>query len=89
VSSFNRQARPVGAFVVIANDERELLLRFLRRQRAEVIATADGLTDQQARWTPDQRLLPIIGINEHLTHGEWRWINGATSVNRSQHEVRN
>jgi Protein of unknown function (DUF664) len=58
------------------NDERELLLRFLRRQRAEVVATADGLTDQQARWTPDQRLLPIIGIINHLTLVEWRWING-------------
>ena len=58
-------------------DERELLLRYLRRQRAEVIATADGLTDEQARWTPEGgALLPIIGIINHLTHVEWRWING-------------
>ena len=59
----------------IAN-ERELLVRYLQRQRAEVIATADGLTDAQARWTPDGKLLPIIGIVNHLTHVEWRWING-------------
>ncbi|HEY3141823.1 MAG TPA: DUF664 domain-containing protein [Acidimicrobiales bacterium] len=57
-------------------DERELLLRYLQRQRAEVIATADGLTDEQARWTPEGALLPIIGIINHLTHVEWRWMNG-------------
>src|SRR5262245_58500390 len=33
-------------------DERELLLRYLHRQREEVVATATGLTDEQARWTP-------------------------------------
>lgn len=57
-------------------DERELLLRFLRRQRAEVIATANGLTDEQARWQPGGVLLPIAGIVNHLTHVEWRWIDG-------------
>jgi len=59
-----------------SRDERELLLRFLRRQRGEVVATSDGLTEEQARWTPDRALLPIIGILNHLTHVEWRWING-------------
>jgi len=59
-----------------SRDERELLLSFLRRQRAEVIATSTGLTEEQARWTPDGRLLPIIGILNHLTRSEWRWING-------------
>jgi hypothetical protein len=54
----------------------ELLLRFLHRQRLEVVATAEGLTDDQARWTPDGRLLPIVGIINHLTHVEWRWIEG-------------
>ena len=57
-------------------DERELLLRFLQRQRAEVLQTADGLTDEQARWTPDGALLPVIGVINHLTHVEWRWVNG-------------
>ena len=61
---------------VPTNDERELLLRFLRRQRAEVIASADGLTEEQARWTPDGALLPIVGILNHLTHVESRWIDG-------------
>ena len=57
-------------------DERELLLRFLARQRSHVVATAEGLTEEEARWTPDGRLLPIIGILNHLTHVEWRWIEG-------------
>lgn len=26
--------------------------------------------------TPDDRLLPIIGIINHLAHVEWRWIDG-------------
>jgi hypothetical protein len=57
-------------------DERELLLRFLHRQREEVIAAAAGLSDEQARWTPAGRLLPILGIVNHLSHVEWRWIDG-------------
>jgi hypothetical protein len=57
-------------------DERELLLGFAAWQRAQVVATAAGLTDVQLRWTPDARLLPIIGVVNHLTHMEWRWIEG-------------
>ncbi len=62
--------------VVPTSDERELLLRFLQRQREEVVATAAGLSDEQAQWTPDGRLLPIVGIVNHLTHVEWRWTEG-------------
>jgi Protein of unknown function (DUF664) len=58
------------------SDERELLLRFLQRQREEVVATSAGLTDEQARWTPEGRLLPILGLINHVTHVEWRWIEG-------------
>jgi hypothetical protein len=57
-------------------DERELLLHYLHRQREEVVACTVGLTDAQARWTPDGHLLPIIGIVNHLAHVEWRWIEG-------------
>jgi hypothetical protein len=57
-------------------DERELLLGFLQRQRAEVVATAAGLTDEQARWAPPGKLLPILGVINHVTHVEWRWIEG-------------
>ena len=62
--------------IVPTSDERELLLRFLQRQREEVVATVEGLSDKQARWSPDGRLLPIVGIINHLTHAEWRWIEG-------------
>jgi hypothetical protein len=59
-----------------STDEREVLLNYLHRQREEVVAAADGLTEQQARWTPHGHLLPIIGIINHLAHVEWRWIDG-------------
>ena len=62
-----------------SEDERELLLRFLQRQRAEVIATADDLSEEQAWWTPPQGLLPIAGIIKHLAHMEWRWVFGRYS----------
>jgi hypothetical protein len=62
--------------VVPTSDERELLLRFLHHQREEVVAVADGLSNEQARWRPDGRLLSIVGIINHLAHVEWRWIEG-------------
>jgi Protein of unknown function (DUF664) len=62
--------------IVPTADERELLLRYLQRQRELVVATAAGLTDEQAAWTPPDRLLPIAGVINHLTHVEWRWIDG-------------
>jgi hypothetical protein len=57
-------------------DERELLLGFIRWQREQVVATADGLTEAELRWTPERRLLPIIGVVNHLARMEWRWIEG-------------
>jgi hypothetical protein len=62
--------------IIPTDDEGELVLRYLHRQRELVVVTAEGLTDDQARWTPDERRLPIIGIINHLTHVEWRWIQG-------------
>jgi hypothetical protein len=59
-----------------SSDERELLLGFVRWQRDQVIATARDLSEQQLRWTPEDRLLPIIGVINHLSHMEWRWIEG-------------
>ena len=55
-------------------DEREILLGFIRWQREQVVTTAKGLSEEQLRWTPDGRLLSIIGIINHLSHMEWRWI---------------
>jgi hypothetical protein len=72
------------------SDERELLLSFLQLQRELVVWSTRDLTDAQARWQPDGRLIPIIGIVNHLTHVEWRWIDGSYArkerVWRSQDE---
>jgi hypothetical protein len=57
-------------------NETELLLGFVRWQREQVVAAAAGLTEEQLRWTPDDRLLPIIGVVNHLAHMEWRWVEG-------------
>ena len=59
-----------------SSDESEILLGFIRWQREQVVSAANGLNEQQLRWTPDGRLLPIIGVINHLTHTEWRWVEG-------------
>jgi len=57
-------------------DERELLLTWLAWLRAAVLGKIDGLDDIEARWTPDGRLISLLGIVNHLTRVEWRWIDG-------------
>jgi hypothetical protein len=37
----------------------------------------DGLSEEQARWRPDGALIPLLGIVNHLTNVEWRWIDGS------------
>ena len=60
------------------SDERELLLRYLQLQRELVVSATAGLTEEQARWRPDgDRLIPLIGIVNHLVHVEARWIDGS------------
>jgi hypothetical protein len=59
-----------------STNEREILLGYIRWQREQVVATAEGLSEEQLRWTPQDRLLPIIGIVNHLSHMEWRWVEG-------------
>jgi uncharacterized protein DUF664 len=58
-------------------DEVELYLRWLAFLRGAVLRKALGVGEEQARWRPDGRLLPLIGIVHHLTNVEWRWIDGA------------
>jgi hypothetical protein len=60
-----------------SSDERELILQWLRYLRGAVLRKASGLTDEQARWRPEDRLISIVGIINHLTRLEWRWIDGA------------
>lgn len=58
-------------------DERELFLDWLGYLRSAVVRKAEGLTDEQSRWRPDGALISLLGIVNHLTHVEWRWIDGA------------
>jgi uncharacterized damage-inducible protein DinB len=60
-----------------SSDERELFLRWLRFLRGAVIRKVEDLSDVQARWRPDGALISLLGIINHLTHVEWRWIDGA------------
>jgi uncharacterized damage-inducible protein DinB len=71
------------------DDERELLLAWLRYLRGAVMRNVEGLTDEQARWTPDGKLISPLGVMNHLTQVEWRWIDGGMrgeSVSRSETE---
>jgi len=72
-------------------DERELYLRWLAYLRGAVLRKVDGLSEADARWTPDGRLIPLLGVVNHLTHVEWRWIDGGMlgrDVSRSEAEFR-
>ena len=78
-------------FPLACGDERELLLRWLRYLRSAVLRNVAGLTDEQSRWTPDGALIPLIGVVNHLTGVEWRWIDGGMlgqEVSRSEEEFR-
>ena len=69
--------------------ERELLLNWLRYLRGAVLRKLEGVTDEQARWQPDGKLIPLLGIVNHLTHVEWRWIDGGfggETTSRSEEE---
>jgi len=71
------------------DDERELLLSFLAHQREKVVATTAGLSDEQAHWRPDGKLISLAGIVNHLTQVEWRWIDGSllgAAVSRTEEE---
>jgi uncharacterized damage-inducible protein DinB len=69
--------RPAVTFPTGTSDELELHLRWLAFLRGAVLRKASGLTDEQARWQPDGRLIPLVGIVNHLTGVETRWIDGA------------
>jgi uncharacterized damage-inducible protein DinB len=57
-------------------DERELYLDWLRFLRGAVLRNLEGVSDEDAHWTPGGALIPLLGIVNHLTHVEWRWIDG-------------
>ena len=55
----------------------ELFLDWLDYLRRAVIRKLDGVTDEQAHVRPNDALISLVGIVNHLTHVEWRWIDGA------------
>jgi len=70
-------------------DERELLLSWLAYLRGAVLRNIEGLSDEDARWTPDGRLTSLVGIVNHLSRLEWRYIDGdmlGSAVSRSDVE---
>lgn len=72
-----------------SNDEKVLLLQWLDYLRGAVLRKAEGLDDLQARWTPDGKLISLLGIVHHLTNVEWRWIDGGfagAEVSRNERE---
>ncbi|MGI8810613.1 MAG: DUF664 domain-containing protein [Acidimicrobiales bacterium] len=71
--------------------ERDLLLTWLRYLRGAVLRNLEGLDEVQARWTPDGRLIALLGIVNHLTNVECRWIDGGfagATVTREESEFR-
>jgi uncharacterized damage-inducible protein DinB len=73
----------------VAGDEREMLLAWLAYLRGAVLRKLDGLNEDQVRWRPDGKLISLLGIVNHLTRVEWRWIDGGfrgASVSRSEEE---
>lgn len=70
-------------------DEKQLLVGWLQFLRGAVMRKAGGVSDEQARWHPDGKLIPLLGIVNHLTHVEWRWIEGGfrgQDVSRDEEE---
>jgi uncharacterized damage-inducible protein DinB len=57
-------------------DERELLLAWLSYLRTSLLGKLEDLTEEQARWRPDGALICLLGVVNHLTQVEWRWIDG-------------
>ena len=78
-----------GVFPGDNADETELFLGWLDFLRGAVVRKIDGVTDKDARCRPEGRLLPLLGVVNHLTHVEWRWIDGGflgVEVSRSEEE---
>jgi uncharacterized damage-inducible protein DinB len=72
-------------------DDAELFVQFLSYVRGAVLRDVAGISDEQAHWTPDGRLISLVGILNHLTHMEWRWMDGGfegADVHQSEDEFR-
>ncbi len=86
---FEPRTHNENAFPTGMSDERELLLTWLSYLRGAVVRKLEGLSEQDSRWRPDGDLISLLGIVNHLTHVEWRWIDGGIlgkEVSRSEEE---
>ena len=78
-------------FPMDSQDEKELLLQWLRYLRSAVLDKLEGLDETGGRWTPEGKLIPLLGIVHHRTRVEWRWIDGGfggAEVGRAEEEFR-
>ncbi len=57
-------------------DERELLIEWLDFLRGAVLRNISGVSEEDAHGRPDGKLLPLVGIVNHLVGVERRWIDG-------------
>ncbi|HEV3280437.1 MAG TPA: DinB family protein [Acidimicrobiales bacterium] len=67
----------MSALTAPVADERDGLLSFLAAQRAALVASAYGLTDEQARSTPTASSLSIGGLIQHVATTERSWVDTA------------
>jgi len=83
---------PIGADIELpggSTDERQLLLGWLGYLRGAVCRKVEGVSDEDGRWRPAGGLISLLSIVNHLTHVEWRWIDGGMlgqEVSRSEDE---
>ena len=57
-----------------ADDERETLLGLLQFQRESLVRKAEGITDEQARWSPVPTGTSLLWLVRHVTMAESIWI---------------
>jgi hypothetical protein len=58
----------------VAGDERATLLALLRYQRESLVRKVDGLTDEQAAWSPVPSGTSLRWLVDHLTAAEVLWV---------------
>jgi len=68
--------RADSTFPVDHDDEKELLLDWLGYLRRAAVRNIEGVDEADAHRRPDGRLLPLVGIVNHLVGVERRWIDG-------------
>jgi len=58
-----------------AADEKTMLISFLDYYRETMLSKLDGLTEEQARWTPAPTANSLLGLVTHLANVEnwWFW----------------